>query len=65
MSQVPHTFIVHSIWLKNSSIFLEIMASCMATFYRPQATQVNEELALKSALDLTLTQHPRDEDPAS
>jgi hypothetical protein len=30
---------------------------------RPQAAQVNEELALESSLDLTLTQHPRDEDP--
>jgi hypothetical protein len=38
------------------------MALRMATFYRPQAMQVNEELAPKSSLDLTLTQHPRDED---
>jgi hypothetical protein len=34
----------------------------MATFYGPQATQVNEEPALKSFLDLTLMQHPHDED---
>jgi len=36
----------------------------MATFYGPQVAQVNEELAPKSSLDLTLMQHPRDEDPA-
>ncbi len=35
----------------------------MATSYGPQAAQVNEESALKSFLDLTLMQHPRDEDP--
>jgi hypothetical protein len=39
------------------------MASCMATFYGPQTTQVNEEPPLESSLDLTLMQHPRDEDP--
>ncbi len=39
------------------------MASRMVTFYRPQAAQVNEELPPKSSLDLTLTQHPRDENP--
>jgi hypothetical protein len=38
------------------------MASRMVTFYRPQAAQVNEEPASKSSLDLTLTQHPCDED---
>ncbi len=38
------------------------MVLCMATSYGPQATQINEELALKSSIDLTLTQHPRDED---
>jgi hypothetical protein len=32
----PH-FIVDSIWLKISYFFLEIMASCMATSYKPQA----------------------------
>ncbi len=62
MSQVPHTFIVNLIWLKISSFFFEIMASHMATSYEPQVTQVNEELALKSSLDLTLTQHLRDKD---
>jgi hypothetical protein len=64
MSQVPDTFITDSIWLKISSIFLEIMASHMATSYELQATQVNEEPASESSLDLTLTQHPCDEDPA-
>ncbi len=38
------------------------MASRMGTFYEPQATQVNEKPLLESFLDLTLTQHPRDED---
>jgi hypothetical protein len=55
MSQIPHTFITDSIWLKISSLFLEIMASSMATSYGPQATQVNEELVVESSLDLTLT----------
>jgi hypothetical protein len=35
----------------------------MAIPYRPQVTQVNKELPLKSSVDLTLTQHPHDEDP--
>jgi hypothetical protein len=35
----------------------------MATFYEPQAAQVNEKLTLESFLDLTLTPHTRDEDP--
>ncbi len=39
------------------------MASRMATFYGPQAAQVNEEPPSESSLDLTLTQHPRDEEP--
>jgi hypothetical protein len=39
------------------------MASRMVTFYGPQATQVNEELPMESFLDLTLTQHLRDEEP--
>jgi len=34
----------------------------MVTFYGPQAAQANEELPLESFLDLTLTQHPRDEE---
>jgi hypothetical protein len=35
----------------------------MATSYRPQATQVNEESPPKSFVDLTLTQHLHNEDP--
>jgi hypothetical protein len=38
------------------------MASRMVTSYRPQAAQMNEELARKSSLNLTLMQHPCDED---
>jgi hypothetical protein len=38
------------------------MASRMVTSYGPQATQVNEESPSKSSLDLTLMQHPRDEE---
>jgi hypothetical protein len=64
MSQVPHTFIADSIWLKISSIFLEMMASHMATSYKLQTMQMNQKLAPKSSLDLTLTQHLHDEYPA-
>jgi hypothetical protein len=39
------------------------MVSHMVTSYWPQATQVNEKPLLESSLNLTLTQHPRDEDP--
>jgi len=39
------------------------MALCMVTFYGPQVAQVNEESVLETSLNLTLTQHPRDEDP--
>ncbi len=35
----------------------------MATSYEAQIAQMNEESPLKSSLDLTLTQHPCDEDP--
>jgi hypothetical protein len=35
----------------------------MATSYKLQITQVNEEPTLESTLDLTLTQHLHDEDP--
>jgi hypothetical protein len=41
------------------------MASHMVMSYEPQAVQVNEEPTPKSSLDLTLTQHPCDEDPTS
>jgi hypothetical protein len=50
MSQVPHTFVVNSVWLKIPFFLLEIMASRMATSYRPQATQMNEEPAPKTHL---------------
>jgi len=63
MSQVPHTFIVDSIWLKISSFFLEIMASHMAMSYGLQAAQMSEELISESSLALTLMQHLRDEEP--
>jgi len=38
------------------------MASRMVTFYGPQTAQVNEKPPPKSSLDLTLTQHPHDEE---
>jgi hypothetical protein len=38
------------------------MASRTITSYGPQAAQANEELPPESSLDLTLTQHPRDEE---
>ncbi len=51
-------------WLKIWPFpFLEIMASRMVTSYRPQAAQANEEPPPESSLDLTLTQHPCDEEP--
>ncbi len=37
------------------------MASYMATSYGPQAAQVHEEPPSKSSLNLTLMQHPCDE----
>jgi hypothetical protein len=39
------------------------MASHIATSYVPQVAQVNEEPPSESSLDLTLTQHPHDENP--
>jgi hypothetical protein len=38
------------------------MALRMVTSYGPQAAQTNEESPPESSLDLTLTQHPRDEE---
>jgi hypothetical protein len=35
----------------------------MVTSYEPQVAQANEEPPPKSSLDLTLTQHPSDEEP--
>jgi hypothetical protein len=37
----------------------------MATSYGPRVAQMNEESALESYLNLTLTQHPHDEDSIS
>jgi len=39
------------------------MVSRMVTSYGPQAAQSNEEPPPESSLDLTLTQHPRNEEP--
>jgi hypothetical protein len=63
MSQVPPTFIADLILLKIFLLFFEIMVSRIITSYGPQATQANEEPPSKSSLDLTLTQHPHDEEP--
>ncbi len=57
------TFIVDLILLKIFTLFLVIMASRTATSYGPQAAQANEEPPSESSLDLTLMQHPRDEEP--
>jgi len=42
--------------------FLEFMVLRMITFYGLQATQMNEKTPRKLFVDLTLTQHPHDED---
>jgi hypothetical protein len=42
--------------------FFEFMASHMTTSYGPQTEQVNEKLLPESSLDLSLMQHPCDED---
>jgi hypothetical protein len=55
MSQFPPTFIANLILLKIFPFFLEIMVSCIVTFYGPQAAQANEEPPSESSLDLTLT----------
>jgi hypothetical protein len=39
------------------------MALRMVSSYGPQAAQANEEPPPESSLDLTLTQHPHDEEP--
>jgi hypothetical protein len=46
-------------------LFLEFMASRMATFYGLHAAHVNEELPQELSLNLTLTQHFCDENPTS
>jgi hypothetical protein len=63
MSQVPPTFIADLILLKIFPLFFEIIVSRMVTSYGPQAAQANEEPPPKSFLDLTLMQHPCDEEP--
>jgi hypothetical protein len=62
MSQVPPTFIINLTLLKIFPFFLANMASRTVTSYGPQAAQANEEPPSESSLDLTLTQHPRDEE---
>jgi hypothetical protein len=62
MSQFTPTFIFDLILLKIFLFFLEIMASHIVTSYAPQAAQANEEPPSESSLDLTLTQHLRDEE---
>jgi hypothetical protein len=59
---ISPTFIVDLILLKIFTIFLVIMASRTIISYGPQAAQANEEPPSKSSLDLTLMQHPRDEE---
>jgi hypothetical protein len=58
---ISPTFIVDLILLKIFTIFLVIMASRTITSYGPQVAQTNEESPSESSLDLTLTQHLRDE----
>jgi hypothetical protein len=62
MSQVLPTFIINLILLEIFPFFLESMASRTVTSYGPQAAQANEEPPSESFLNLTLTQHPRDEE---
>jgi hypothetical protein len=64
MSQIPLRFTTNSILLKIFPLFLEIMVLRMVTSYGPHPAQMNEEPTSESSLDLMLTQHPRDEDPA-
>jgi hypothetical protein len=59
---ISPTFIVDLILLKIFTLFLVIMALRIATSYGPQVAQANEEPLLESSLDLTLTQHPCDEE---
>ncbi len=59
---ISPTLIIDLILLKIFTLFLVIMASRTATSYGPQAVQANEEPPSESSLNLTLTQHPRDEE---
>ncbi len=51
------------VWRSDFFPLLEIMASHMVTSYEPQVAQTNQEPPPKSSLNLTLTQHLRDEEP--
>jgi hypothetical protein len=55
------------IWLKIEDLFPFPWnyGVCIFTSYKPQITQVNEEPALESSLDLMLMQHIRDVDATS
>jgi hypothetical protein len=63
MSQVHPTSIVNLILLKIFPLFFESMALRTVTSYEPQAAQADAEPPSESSLDLTLMQHPRDEEP--
>jgi hypothetical protein len=63
MSQVHPTSIVNLILLKIFPLFLESIALRTATSYGPQAAQADVKPPSESSLDLTLTQHLRDEEP--
>jgi len=63
MSQVPHTFIVNSIWLKIFFFTLKIMVSHMVMSYMPQTSQANKEPTSELSLYLMLMQHRHDEEP--
>jgi hypothetical protein len=63
MSQVLSAFIANLILILIYFPFLEIMVSRMATSYGFQIAQMNEKPSPESFLDLTLMQHPYDEDP--
>jgi len=62
MSQVSPAFIINLTLLKIFPFFLANMASHTVTSYGPQAAQANEEPPSESSLNLTLTQHLRDEE---
>jgi hypothetical protein len=58
-------FSTHSLlsWFwSNLFPFLEFMVLCITTSYELQVSQMNEEFPHELSLDLTLAQHPRDED---
>jgi hypothetical protein len=64
MYQIFHTFIVKLILIEDSFFpFVEFMVSHMITSYGLQVSQMNEEPRSESSLNLTLMQHPHDENP--